>query len=87
MQIRDSHEAIWDSNHEIVRTEQLITLEEDYTSFEVNRMTTQTKQLLWIKEATHSKVHTWDSEARVQGQKKTLMQSLKQFHAHFYQFY
>ena len=83
-QIRDSYQAILDSNHEVIHTEQLITLEEDHTSFEVNRMIIRTEQLLLIKEATHSKVYTHESEAEVHGQKKTLMQSLKQLHAHFY---
>ena len=34
-------------------------------------------------EATHSKIHTQESEAEVHGQKKTHVQSLKQFHACF----
>ena len=85
--IKDSHQAIWDSNQEIVRAEWLITHEGHYTSFKVNRITTWTKQLLWIRKATHSKIYTQESKAKVQGQKKTLVQSLKQFHAHFYQFY
>ena len=50
-------------------------------------MTIRTKQLLWIKETTHSKIYTWESGAKVHGQKKTFVQSLKQFHAHFYQLY
>ena len=50
-------------------------------------MTIRTEQLLWIKEANHSKIYTWESEPKVLGQKKTLVQSLKQFHAHFYQLY
>ena len=50
-------------------------------------MTVRTNQLLWIKEATHSKIHTWESEAEVYGWKKTLVPSLKQFHACFYQLY
>ena len=45
-------------------------------------MTIRTKQLLQIKEATHSTICTWESEAE-----KTLMQSLKQFHTHFYRLY
>ena len=76
-----------DSNLEVIQTEQLIALEEDHTSFEVNQMTIQTEQLLWIKEATHPKVYTWESQAKVHGQKKTLVQSLKQFHAYFYWLY
>ena len=47
-------------------------------------MTVRADQLLYIKEATHSKIQTWESEAEVPGQKKTLMQCLKQFHADFY---
>ena len=50
-------------------------------------MTVRTNQLLQIKEATHLKIHTWESEAKVHGWKKTLVQLLKQFHAHFYQLY
>ena len=65
--IEDSHQAIWDSNHEIVQTDLLITLKEDLTPFEVNKMAIRTKQLLWIKEATHSKVYTWESEAKIHG--------------------
>ena len=40
-----------------------------------------------MKEATHSKIHIRVSEAKVHGQKKTLVQSLKQFHACFHQVY
>ena len=65
----------------------LITLEEDHTSFKVNKMAIGTDQLFWIKEATHCQVYPWESEAEVHGQKKTLVQSLKQFHAHFYWLY
>ena len=46
-------------------------------------MMVRTDQLLWIKEATHTKVHTWESEAEAHGQMKTLAQSLKQPHACF----
>ena len=76
--IKDSCQAIWNSDHEVIQTEQLIALEEDHTSFKVNRMTIQTEQLLWTKETTHSKVYAWESEAGVHGQKKTLIQSLTQ---------
>ena len=75
------------SNHEIIYTEQELALKEDYTSFEVNKMTFRTNQLLQIKEATHSKKHTWESDAEVHDWKKTLMLSLKQFHICFYQLY
>ena len=49
-------------------------------------MTDRTGQLLQIKEATHSKIHPCELEAGVQG-RKTLVLSLKQFHAWFYQLY
>ena len=84
-QIVDSHQAVWGTDHEIIQTEQELTLEEDHTSFEVNKMTIRTDQLLQIKEATHLKTHWWESQAKVHGWKKTLMQSLKQFHTCFYQ--
>ena len=83
-QIKDSHQAIWNSNHETVWTEWEITLKENCTSVEMNKLTVRTDQLLQIKEVSHSKFHTWESEAEVYGQKKILMQSLKQFHAYFY---
>ena len=86
-QIKDSCQAIWESDHEIVWTEREIALWEDCTSFKVNKMTVRTNQLLWIKGATDSKIHTQESEAKVHGRKKTLMQSLNQFHACFYQLY
>ena len=35
-----------------------IALRQDHTSFEVNKMTVRTDQLLQIKEATHLKIHT-----------------------------
>ena len=47
--------------------------------FKVNKMTLRTDQLL--------KIHTWESEVDVHGQKETLIQSLKQFHACFYWWY
>ena len=45
-QMKDSHQAIWESNHEIIWTEQEITLGEDHTSFKVNKMTDRTHQLV-----------------------------------------
>ena len=47
----------------------------------------RTDQLLQIKGGAHLKIHPPELEAGVQGRKKTLVQSLKQFHAHFYQLY
>ena len=34
-----------------------------------------------------SKIHSHESEAGVQGRKKTLVQSLKQYHACYYRLY
>ena len=51
-------------------------------------MTVKSDQQLWIKEATSVKnIHSWEHETKVCGRKKTLVQSLKQFHAHFYLLY
>ena len=85
--IRDSHQAIWESDHEIIQVEWEIALKGDQTSFNANKMTVRTDQLLHIKEATHSQIHIRDSETEDHGWKKTLMQSLKQFHVCFYQVY
>ena len=68
-----------ENDHEIIQTEWEITLKEHHTSFKVNKMTVRTDQLLRIKEATHLKIHTWESEAKVHHRKKTLLQSLKQY--------
>ena len=83
----DSHHAVWESNYEVIKTEQELSLKEDHHSFEVNKMTDRADQLFHIKEATHSKIHTWESETGVQGMKKIIVQLLKQFHACFYQLY
>ena len=83
--IKYSHQVIWESDYEIIWTEWEITLKEEHTSFEVNKV--RINQLLQIKEATHSKIHTQESEAEVNGLRKTLMQSLKQFPACFYWLY
>ena len=51
-------------------------------------MMVQTNQLFCIKEATNVKhIYLQEHEAQVQERKKTLVQSLKQFHAHFCQLY
>ena len=53
----------------------------------VKKINVRTDQLLWIKETTHLKIQIRKSEAQVHGQKKTLIQSLEQFHAHIYGVY
>ena len=86
-EIGDNCHTAWGTDHEVIKTEWDLTLMEDCSSFEVNKMTTRTNQLLWIKEATSSKIHPCELEAEVYGRKKTLVQLLNQFHAHFYQLY
>ena len=44
-------------------------------------------QLLHSTEATGSKINTTESEAKTHGRMKTLLMSLKQYHAHYYRFY
>ena len=85
--IGDSHQAVWESDYEVIKTEWELTLKEDHHSFEVNKMTDRIDELLRIKEATHSKIHPCELEAEVPGREKTLVQSLKQSHAHFYWLY
>ena len=87
-QIGECCHTVWRSNYEVVKTEQDLTLNEDHSSFEVNKMTVQTDQLLWTKEATNAKnINSRGHEAEVYERKKTLVQLLKQFHAHFYWLY
>ena len=50
-------------------------------------MMVRSNQLLWIKEAMHSKIHPSELKSEVQGRKKILVQSLKQFYACFYWLY
>ena len=60
---------------------------EDCNSFEMHRMTVMTVHLLHIAKATGSKIYTRDSESKVHGWAKTLVLSLKQYHAHYNCFY
>ena len=55
--IDDSHQAVWESDYEVIKTEQELTLKEDCHSFEVNKKMDRTEQLLQIREAMHSKIH------------------------------
>ena len=70
--IGDSHQAVWESDYEVIKTEWELTLKEDCHSFEVNKMMDRTEQLLQIKEAMHSKIHPCESEAGVQGGRRPL---------------
>ena len=56
--IQDSHQAVWGSDYEIIKTEWELALMQDHTSFKVNKISVRTYQLLWIKEATHLKIPT-----------------------------
>ena len=82
--IGSSHQVVWGSDYEAIRTEWHLTLNKDYSSFDVGRMMVQTDQLLWIKEAANVKnIYPQEHEADVHW-KKTLVQSLKQLHACYY---
>ena len=53
----------------------------------MQKMMVRTDQLLCIAKATGSKIYTRESEAETHGRVKNLVLSLKQYHAHYYQFY
>ena len=78
---------MWGYDQESIQTEWDYTLEEDYNSFEMCRMTVRTDQLLHSAMASDSQIYTRDSEAEAHGQAKTLVLSLKQYHTHYYYFY
>ena len=75
---------MWGDNYEVVGTEWDLIHKEDHSFFEVNKMMVMTDHLLWIKKATHAKIYPHEQEAEVYRREETLVQSLKQFHAHFY---
>ena len=54
-QFGDCHHAVWESNYKVIKTEWELSLKESCNSFEVNKMTVRTDQLLQIKETTYSK--------------------------------
>ena len=85
--IGDSHQAVWESDYKVIKTEWELTLKEDCHSFEINKKMDRTRQLLQIKEAMYLKIHPCESEAGILGRKKTLVQSLKQYYAYFYWLY
>ena len=62
-------------------------LADDHTSFEMRQMATRTSQLIHIAKATGSRIYTRESKVRAQGLVKSLVLSLKQFHAHYYRLY
>ena len=85
--ISEHHQDVWGHDHECVRVEQKCALAEDCNSFEMRKVMIRTDQMLCITEATGSKIHTRESEAETHGRVKTLVLLLKQYHAHYYQFY
>ena len=56
-QIQDSHQAIWESGHEIMQTEQELALEEDHSSFKVKRMTEPTNYFESKRPPTRKSTH------------------------------
>ena len=56
-------------------------------SFEMQKMTTRTDQLLCITKVTGSKIYTTESEVETHGKAEALLFSLKQYHTHHYRFY
>ena len=85
--ISDSHQDMWGHDHKSIRREWDHTLVGDHNSFEMQKMMVRTDQLPHITKATCSKIYTRDSEAETHGRAKTLVLLLKQYHAHYYQFY
>ena len=55
-QISKCHQTAWGSDYRVVKTEWELALNEDYSSFKVNKIVVQTNQLLCIKEATDAKI-------------------------------
>ena len=68
--IRDCHQDAWGHDLAIVKSEQKHTLAKDQDSFKMQRMAVRTDQLLHIMEATGSKVHQQESEAKTGGRIK-----------------
>ena len=85
--INDKHQHMWEHDHESVRTENKCALVEDHNSFEMWKTMVRTSQLLGITEAIGSKICTRELKAKTHDRAKTLVLLLKQYHAHYYQFY
>ena len=85
--INDSHQDVWEHGHESVRSEQKHPLAEDCNSFQMWKMTLRTEQQLHITEATSSKIHTRESEAKTHERVRNMELLLKQYHTHHYWFY
>ena len=87
-QIWNNHKPVLGSDYKTIKTEWDVTLDRDSHSFEISGMTVYTNQLLWIKVATNARnIYTREHKTNIDGMKKALVQSLKQFHAHYYWLY
>ena len=75
---------MWDCDYKAVKTEWDPTFDKEPSSSKVSRKMVCTDELVWIKMATNVRNIC---EANIDGQKKALVQSLKQFHTHYYQWY
>ena len=83
-----SWQTVGESNYGAVKKEQELTLKEDYTPLKWTGWQSRQNQLLQIKEATGMKnIYPQEHEADVHRKKKTLVQSLRQFHTYFYWLY
>ena len=87
-QIGNNHTTVCESNYKTIKTEWNLTLDRDSSSFTVSDMTIYTDQLLQVKVATNvGNIYPHEHEANINCQRKTLVQSLKQFHADYYWLY
>ena len=93
--VSENCQDMWGHNHECVRAEwkcnhALLTAANcplhlgGHNSLEMQSMMIITDQLLYIAEATSPKIHTRESEVETDGRVRTLVLSLKQYHAHYY---
>ena len=60
---------------------------EECNSFKMQRMMVRTDQLFCIAEVNGCKIYTRESEAKTNDRVNTLVLLLKQYNAHYYQFY
>ena len=86
-QIGDCCQTMWGVTMKSSRQSRISLSMRTTGSFEVNKLIVLTNQLLKIKDVTHVKLYPCEHKAKIHGREKTLVQSLKYFHAHFYQLY
>ena len=79
---------MWGSDYQAIKTDWDLTLDRDPSSFKVSGMMVCTDQLLQIKATTNTRnIYPQEHEADINQWKKGLVQSLKEFHACYYQLY